>query len=71
MIQDVDQISHVARLAVLAMCARGVAAFEFDTQAEIAAVHLTVSRSSNDVQGLAVDLEYLTSGGHFIGGLSL
>jgi len=68
---DVQQISHIARLAVLAMCARGVAAVEFDTAPEIASVHVTVCRTDGDIQEMTVDLEYISIGGHVIGGISL
>lgn len=71
MIKDVEQVSHIARLAVLAMCARGVSAIEFDTSPEISAVHISVCRANGDVQEMSVDVEYLSVGGHIIGGLSL
>lgn len=67
--QDVSQINHVARLAVLAMCARGVAAAEFDQSPEIAQIRFTVSR--DDGLELAVDVEYLGSHSMPIGGMSI
>jgi len=69
--QDVQQIQHIARLAVLAMCARGVAAVEFDSSPEIASVHVSVCRIDGGIQELTVDLEYISVGGHVIGGISL
>ena len=41
---DMQQINHIARLAVLAMCARGVAASEFENP-EVQAVRITLFRS--------------------------
>lgn len=69
MTADVGQISHIARLAVLAMCARGVAAAEFEDGAEVAAVLITVSRS--DAGELPVDVQYVSANGMPIGGMSL
>ena len=67
--QDVVQVNHVARLAVLAMCARGVAAVEFDQSPEITQIRITVSR--DDGLELSVDLEYLGSHSLPIGGMSI
>lgn len=67
---DTDQISHVARLAVLAMVARGVAAAEFATSPEVAGVHISVGRPQGDEES-PVDLEFMSQGGHIVGGLSL
>ncbi len=67
---DVDQIHHIARLAILAMCARGVASEEFQTSPEVSAVRLTVLRPQGDEQS-AIDLEFLGSHSIPLGGMSL
>jgi len=66
---DVVQINHVARLAVLAMCARGVAAAEFDQSPEITKICIIVTRE--DGCELPVDVEYLGSHSMPVGGMSL
>lgn len=67
---DHDQVGHIARLAVLAMCARGVAASEFDANTEVQAVAVVVRRS-DDGEFLPVDVEFVAGAGAVIGGLSL
>ena len=66
---DVDQVGHIARLAVLAMCARGVAGPEFDSSPEVASVHISVFRNSG--AELACELEFISQNGQPIGGMSL
>lgn len=66
---DVAQIHHVARLAVLAMCARGVAAAEFDQSPEISQVRFTVTREHGFE--LPVDVEYIGAHSVPVGGMSL
>ncbi len=66
---DLTQINHVARLAVLAMCARGCAASEFDQSPEITEIRFIVSR--DDGAELAVDVEYIGAHSMPIGGMSL
>lgn len=43
-IDETQQIHHVARLSVLAMCARGVAASEFALDDDVQAITITVRR---------------------------
>jgi len=64
-----QQVSHIACMAVLAMCARGVAGAEFDGSAEVGAVRITVTR--NDGSEHAVDVEIVNAQGMPLGGLSL
>ncbi len=66
---DVVQINHIARLAVLAMCARGVAGPEFDQSPEIVEIRFIVAR--DDGAELSVDVEYIGSHSMPIGGMSL
>ena len=66
---DHDQVGHIARMAVLAMCARGVAASEFDSSPEVQTIRITVTRA--DGAELPVDLEFIGSHPFPIGGLSL
>lgn len=66
---DQEQIGHIARLAVLAMCARGVAASEFESSSEVQEVRITVTRSGSPE--LAVDLEFCGNHAIPLGGLSL
>jgi hypothetical protein len=68
---DMQQVHHVARLAVLAMCARGVAASEFESSSEISEMVVRVSRDRGVSIELPVDVEFLAPGGLPIGGLSL
>lgn len=67
---DHDQIGHIARLAVLAMCARGVAGSEFESSPEILSVRITVSRADGSFE-FPVDVEYIGSHSMPIGGMSL
>ena len=41
---DSQQVGHIARLAVLGMCARGVAASAFSDSPDVLTVVITVSR---------------------------
>lgn len=66
---DLQQIHHVARLAVLAMCARGVAGAEFETSPEIHEVRFTVFRGG--AGELPVDVEFLDNRSNPIGGMSV
>ena len=66
---DVQQINHIARLAVLAMCARGVAAGEFESSPEITQVRFIVTRF--DGVEMPVEVEYLGSHSMPLGGMSL
>ena len=68
--KNIEQVSHVARLAVLATFARGVAAAEFASTPEVGTVHLSVCR---DPAGgdFTVDLEFMDNRGHIFGGMSL
>lgn len=43
-LDDTQQIHHVARLSVLAMCARGVAVSEFCADDDVQAITITVRR---------------------------
>lgn len=66
---DYDQVGHIARLAILAMCARGVAASEFESSPEVGEVRITVTRSGTPE--LACDVEFLGSHAIPLGGMSL
>lgn len=66
---EFEQVGHVARMAVMAMCARGVAASEFESSPEVQAVVITVTRV--DAGELPIDLEFLGAHSVPIGGMSL
>jgi len=68
-VDDWQQVEHVARLAVLAMCARGVAHVEHEAQPEISRVVLTVSDLGSSVP--AVDVEFYGPSSVPLGGVSL
>lgn len=68
---DMQQVHHVARLAVLAMCARGVAASEFESSSEISEMVIRVARDCGGSIELPVDVEFLAPGGLPVGGLAL
>jgi hypothetical protein len=69
---DVHQIGHIARLAVLAMCARGVAAVEFENSPEVSSVVVVVSRSDpTSGEQFPVDLEFVSDKNVSLGGVSL
>jgi len=57
-------------MAVLAMCARGSAAAEFDTNPEVQAVAIVVRRSAVG-ESLPVDMEFIAEGGAVLGGVTL
>lgn len=67
-LDQMQQVQHVARLAVLAMCARGVAASEFEASPEVGEVVIRITRGEPE---LPVDMEFLAAGGQPIAGLSL
>lgn len=67
---DVESIGHIARLAVLAMCVRGVAGGEFESSPEILSVRFTVTRSDGSFE-LPVDVEYIGTHSMPLGGMSL
>jgi len=67
---DVGQIQHIARLAVLAMCARGVAAGEFEASPEIREVRFTVIRDTDTLE-FPVEVEFIGSHSIPVGGMSL
>lgn len=56
-LDDVDQIHHITRLAILAMSARAVAVNEFESSPEVQAVHVVVLRDSPSAVP-AVDLTF-------------
>lgn len=60
---DASQVGHLARLAILGMCARGVASAAFADAPEVLTVVVTVSRPSPSflADEYPVTLEY---GGH-------
>lgn len=64
-----QQVHHIACMAVLAMCARGVAASEFESSGEAGSVRVTVTRA--DGAEHAVDIEILNASGFALGGMSL
>lgn len=69
-LDDVSQVQHVARLAMLAMCARGVAVAEFDSSPEILEVRFTVHRVAG-VSECPIDLEFIGAHSIPVGGMSL
>jgi len=68
---NLEQISHVARLAVLAMCARGVGAVEFENSDEVKRMVITVSAPAALLEMPAVDIEYYGTSPFPIGGMAL
>ena len=68
--ENMEQIAHVARMAVLAMCARGVAASEFETTPEVQQLRIIVHRPIDGEQP-AIDLEFMGTHAIPLGGLSL
>jgi len=68
---DIQQIHHIARMAVLAMCARGVAGSEFDSSPEVQQVRFTISRTDGSTLEFPVDVEFIGTHAMPIGGMSL
>lgn len=68
-VNDWAQIEHVSRMAVLAMCARGVAQTEFDAQPQISRMVLTVTDLASPVPTL--EIEYFGQSPVPLGGVSL
>ncbi len=68
-IDQMQQVHHVACMAVLAMFARGVASSEFASSPEVGAIRITVSRADGSEHG--VDVEMVNADGFPLGGLSL
>lgn len=69
-LDDVDQIHHITRLAILAMAARAVASNEFESSPEVQAVHLVVARDSASPVP-AVDLTFYGTSSVPLGGMAL
>lgn len=67
---DLENMHHVARLAFLAMAARGVAASEFEKQATLSKVVITVWNAPEDIVEPPLDIEFF-EGGFAVGGMSL
>ena len=70
-LDQMQQVHHVARLAVLAMCARGVAASEFESSPEVSEIVIRITRSEGGVFELPVDVEFCAMNGMPIGGMSV
>jgi hypothetical protein len=68
--EDMQQISHVARLAVLALCARGVAASEFENP-EIQSVQVVVFRPEPGAVELPAELVIFGASDVPMGGVNL
>jgi hypothetical protein len=68
-LEDWQQVEHVARLAVLAMCARGVAQAEHAEHDEIRRVVITVTNPGESLP--SVDLEFYGSGDIPLGGVAV
>lgn len=68
-VNDWQQVEHVARLAVLAMCARGVAHVEHEAQPEISRMVVTVSDLTSSVP--LVEVEYFGPAQVPLGGVAL
>lgn len=68
-VDDWHQVEHVARLAVLAMCARGVAHVEHEAQPEISRVVITVTDLPAAVP--LVEVEYFGPASVPLGGVAL
>jgi hypothetical protein len=68
--EDYEQISHIARLAVFALVARGVAGVEFENMPEVQTVLVRVSRPVEGEQA-AIDMEFYGSSSVPLGGVAL
>jgi len=66
---DWQQVEHVARLAVLAMCARSCAHAEHEAQPEISRLVLTVTDLQSSLP--CVELEYFGPSSVPLGGVAL
>ena len=71
--ENVEQIHHIARMAVLAMCARGVASAEFEASPEVQSVVIRISRvqPAEVSVDLPVDIEFVGTHAIPLGGMSL
>jgi hypothetical protein len=69
-LNDVDQVHHMARLAVLAMSARGVAGAEFETSDEVQTIVITIFRPTGGEQA-AIDLGFFGTSSIPLSGMSL
>jgi hypothetical protein len=67
---DVEQISHIARLAVFALVARGVAGVEFEASSEVSMVRVNISRPVEGEQA-AIDVEFFGASSVPLGGVAL
>lgn len=70
-LDQTQQVQHVARLAVLAMCARGVAGAEFEISPEIGEVYIVVRRAPAVGDELPCEIEFIDVAGHPFGGIAL
>lgn len=70
-LEQVEQVHHLAQLGVLAMCARGVAANEFDTNPEVQQVVIVVCRPGSNAISPPVDLSFIGTHSVPLGGMAL
>ncbi len=70
-LDQVEQVHHFAQLGVLAMCARGVASNEFDTNPEVMQVVVVVCRPVGGTVSPTVDLSFIGTHSVPLGGMSL
>jgi hypothetical protein len=68
-LEQTNQVTHIACMAVLAMCARGVAGSEFASSPEVGSVRITITRTNGAEH--EVDVEMINASGLPLGGLSL
>jgi hypothetical protein len=67
--EQTQQVHHIACMAVLAMCARGVAGTEFASTPEVDTVRISVTRSDGSEH--SVDVEFINANGIPLGGMSI
>lgn len=68
--EQLEEVHHAARLAVLGMACRGVAVYAFDDDENVDCIVITMRRSDDGPQN--VDVEFQSAKNHFaVGGVSL
>ena len=69
-LEQADQVHHIAKLALFAMCARGVASSEFHSSPEVEQIQITVTRPVGSEEA-DIDMQFLNSRRLPLGGMSL
>lgn len=70
-LDQIQQVHHIAQLALLSTCARAFAAAEFDSNPEVQCLHVIARRPVDGESSPVVELEYVGTHGVPLAGMTL